>query len=84
MRRDQVDELARSNNLRFLPEFWEMSLIARYEVIGSGCVGTGDEFVIFRVVRHSKRGRDDALAATIDELKKLFARALSDTKLWTA
>jgi len=46
VRRNKIQELSGTNDLRALPETWKMPLIARNQVIGAGRVSAFDKNVI--------------------------------------
>ena len=73
MRPDDADEFAGSDDFGFLPELWEMALIAGDQVVRAGGIGAFEENVIGGVGGDLKRaGRLDEMSLVFEELKKLM------------
>jgi len=72
MRPDDAHEFAGSDEFCFLPEFWEMALIAGDQVVGAGGIGAFEENVIGGVGGDLKRSRGrDEMGPVFEDLKKL-------------
>ena len=81
MRADDADEFAGSDGFGFLPELWEMALIAGDQVVRAGGVGAFEENVIGRVGRDLKRaGGHDEMGPVFQELKKLAPKPFANMK----
>jgi hypothetical protein len=79
MRADDADEFARGDDFGFLPELWEMALIASDQVIGAGGVGAFEENIIGGVGSDLKRAkRRGEMSAVLEELKKLVAEPFAN------
>src|ERR1700686_2584529 len=72
MRTDDADEFAGSDDFGFLPELWEMALVAGYQGGRAGGIGAFEENVSGGVGRDFKRaGGRDEMGPVFEELKKL-------------
>jgi len=81
MRPDDADEFAGSDDFGFLPELWEMALIASDQVVRPGGIGAFKENVIGRVGRDLKRaGGRDGMGSVFEELKKLLPEPFANMK----
>ena len=79
MRPDDTDQFAGADDFGFLPEFWEMALIAGDQVVRAGGVGAFDENVIGGVGRDLKRaGGHDEMGPLFEELKKLLPESFAN------
>jgi hypothetical protein len=75
-------ELPRVDDLGFLPELWEMLLIAGNEVVRACSVGTFDEHIVVRVAGHFKAPRwGNDMAVTLDQLDQLLPEAPANIKV---
>ncbi len=73
MRPDDADEFPGRDDFGFLPELWEMALIAGDQVVRAGGICAFEENVIGGVGRDLKRtGRRDEMSPVFEELKKLM------------
>ena len=69
---DDADEFAGRDDFGFLPELWEMALVAGDQVVRAGGIGAFEENVIGGVGRELKRaGGHDEMGPVFQELKKL-------------
>ena len=74
MRGDDIDELAGRDDLGFLPEFWKMALVAGYEIVSAGGIGTFEKDIVARINGDLKRLRGrNKVSAVLNELKELKA-----------
>src|SRR5260370_17199318 len=74
MRGDDIDELAGRDDLGFLPEFWKMALVAGYEIVSAGGIGTFEKDIVARINGNLKRLRGrNKVSAVLNELKELKA-----------
>lgn len=82
MRPDDADEFAGSDDFGFLPELWEMPLIAGDQVVRASGIGTFEENVIGGVGRNLKptRGHDE-MGPVFEELKKLAPEPFANMEL---
>ncbi len=79
MRPDDADKFAGGDDFGFLPELWEMALIAGDQVVRAGGVGAFEENVIGGVGRDLKRaGGRDEMAPVFEELKKLLPESFAN------
>jgi hypothetical protein len=70
VRRRQANEFTGSDDLCTLPECWEVLLIARYQIVGAGSIGTFHKDIVFGIARHFEVARWlNNVAAILDELK---------------
>ena len=82
MRADDADEFAGGDNCGFLPELWEMALIASNQVIDAGGVGAFEENIIGGIGSDLKRGKGrDEMGAVFKESKKLLPEPFANMKL---
>lgn len=80
MRSHHSDELARSNDLRFLPELWEVSLVSSHQIISLG-VGAFEKDIVIWVAGHVKLvRRGHKVSVCFDELQKLLLNAFADAQ----
>ena len=69
---------------RFLPEYREMFLIARHQIIRLRGIGTFKKHIVVRVARHFQTARwGDRMAVIPDQLQQLLAKSLPYMELWT-
>jgi hypothetical protein len=54
MRRGKTNKLTRRYDPGFLPESWEMLLIARHQIVRFGSIGTHQEYIVIGVICHFK------------------------------
>src|SRR5712664_3686601 len=81
MRGDDIDELAGRDDLSFLPEFWKMSLVADYEIVSAGGIGTFEKDIVARINGDLKRLRGrNKVSAVLNELKQLKAEPFPNTE----
>ncbi len=81
MRADDTDQFAGVDDFGFLPELWEMALIAGDQIVRAGGVGTFEENIIGGVGGDLKRaGRRDEMGPVFEELKKLLPEPFADVK----
>jgi len=81
MRPDDADEFAGSNDFGFLPELWEMALIAGDQVVRTGGVGAFKENVNGGIGGDLKRaGGRDEMGPVSEELKKLLPESFANMK----
>ena len=81
MRPNDADEFAGSNDFGFLPELWEMALIAGDQVVRAGGVGAFEKNVIGGVDRDLERaGGRDEMSPVFEELKKLLPVSFANMK----
>src|SRR5258708_18390222 len=82
VRGDDIDELAGRDDLGFLPELGKMALVAGYEVVGTGGIGTFEEDIVAGVGGDLKgwRGRDE-VGAVSDELKEVKAEPFANAEV---
>ena len=74
MRGDDIDELAGRDDLGFLPEFWKMALVAGYEIVSAGGIGTFKKDIVAGIKGDLKRLRGrNKVSAVLNELKELKA-----------
>ena len=72
-----IDEFARSDDLRAFPVGGEMLLISGNQVVSTGSICAFDEDVVVRVASDSKLSRwRDGMAMILDELNELLPRPL--------
>jgi hypothetical protein len=84
MRPVDADEFARSYDFGFLPELWEMALIAGDQVVRAGGIGAFEENVIGGVGRDFKRtGRRDEMSPVFEVLKKLMPEPFANMEFRT-
>ena len=81
MRPDDADKFAGGDDFGFLPELWEMALIASDQVVRAGGIGAFEENVIGGVGRdlQGPRGRDE-MSPVFEELKKLLPESFAYTE----
>jgi len=73
------DEFAGSDYFGLLPERWEMTLVAGYQIIGAGCVCAFKELIIVGVFCNLKRTRgSNELRMILYELEELLPEAPAD------
>ena len=78
---DDADKFARVDDFGFLPELWEMPLIAGDQVVCSGRVCAFEENVIGGVGRDLKRaGGPDEIRTVFEELKKLLPESFANAE----
>jgi hypothetical protein len=79
MRPDDADKFAGVDDFGFLPELWEMALIAGDQVVRAGRICAFEENVIGGVGRDLKgtRGRDE-MSPVFEELKKLLPESFAN------
>lgn len=81
MRPDDADQFAGADDFSFLPELWEMALIAGDQVVRPGGVGTFEENIVGGVRGDLKRaGGRDEMGPVFEELKKLLPEPFADMK----
>jgi hypothetical protein len=81
MRGDDSDELAGRDDLGFLPEFWKMALVAGYEIVGAGGIGTFKKAIVAGIKGDLKRLRGrNKVSAVLNELKQLKAEPFPNTE----
>ncbi len=74
MRGVDIDELAGRDDLGFRPEFWKMALVAGYEIVSAGGIGTFEKDIVARINGDLKRLRGrNKVSAVLNELKELKA-----------
>jgi len=79
MRPDDADKFAGGDDFGFLPELWEMALIAGDQVVRAGGVGAFEENVIGGVGRDLKRpGGRNEMGPVFEELKKLLPESFAN------
>src|SRR5258707_8484384 len=79
MRTDDTDKFAGVDDFGFLPELWEMPLIAGDQVVRAGGVCAFEENVIGGVGRDLKRaGGRDEIRSVFEELKKLLPESFAN------
>lgn len=79
MRPDDADQFAGADDFSFLPELWEMALIAGDQIVRAGGVGAFEENVIGGVGRDLKRaGGHDEMGPLFEELKKLLPESFAN------
>jgi hypothetical protein len=84
MRPDDADEFAGSYDFGFLPELWEMALIAGDQVVRAGGIGAFEENIIGGVGGNLKRaGRRDEMSPVFEELKKLMPEPFANMEFST-
>jgi hypothetical protein len=84
MRPDDADEFAGSYDFGFLPELWEMALIAGDQVVRAGGIGAFEENVIGGVGGNLKRaGRRNEMSPVFEELKKLMPEPFANMEFRT-
>jgi hypothetical protein len=85
MRRNDTDELPWRYDFGFLPESREMLLIASYQIVCSGSIGTFQEHIVVRIPRDfNTPGRSHGKAAILDDLQQSLPRTLPDPQFRTA
>lgn len=72
MRPDDADEFAGSYDFGFLPELWEMALIAGDQVVRAGGIRAFEENIIGGGGNLKRSGRRDEMSPVFEELKKLM------------
>ncbi len=78
MRPDDADKFAGVDDFSFLPELWEMALIASDQVVRAGGIGAFEENVIGGVGRDLEgTGRRDEMSPLFEELKKLLPESFA-------
>jgi hypothetical protein len=83
MRSDQCHEFAGSNDFGLLPELWEMALVARHKIIGSGGIRALQENVVIWIPRNVHLALGQYHVRTIlDASKELLPQAPADFELW--
>ncbi len=81
MRPDNADQFAGADDFGFLPELWEMALIAGDQVVRAGGIGTLEENVIGGVGRDLKRpGGRHEMGPIFEELEKLLPESFAKMK----
>ena len=81
MRPDDTDKFAGADDFGFLPEFWEMALIAGDQVVRAGGVGAFKENVIGGVGRDLNRaGGRHEMGPIFKELEKLLPEPFANMK----
>jgi len=81
MRADDADEFVGGDDFGFLPELWEMALIAGNQVVRAGGVGAFQENVIGGVGRDLKRaGGRHEMSPVFEEPKKLLPESFANMK----
>ena len=81
MRADDADQFAGGDDFGFLPELWEMALIAGDQVVRAGGIGAFEENVIGGVGRDLKQaGGRDEMGLVFEELKKLLPEPFANKK----
>ena len=81
MRADDADEFVGGDDFGFLPELWEMALIAGNRVVCAGGVGAFQENVIGGVGRDLKRaGGRHEMSPVFEEPKKLLPESFANMK----
>ena len=84
MRAGDADKFAGVDDFGFLPEFWEMPLIAGDQVVRAGGVCGFEENVIVGVGRDLKRaGGRDEIRSVFKELKKLLPESFPNAEFRT-
>src|SRR5260370_8098957 len=84
MRGDDIDELAGRDDLGFLPEFWKMALVAGYEIVSAGGIGTFEKDIVARINGDLKRLRGrNKVSAALNELKELKANPFPNAEFRT-
>ena len=84
MRTDDADKFAGVDDFGFLPELWEMALIAGDQVVRAGGVCAFEENVIVGVGRDLKRaGGHDEIRSVFEELKKLLPESFPNAEFRT-
>ncbi len=78
---DDADEFAGGDDFGFLPELWEVALIAGDQVVRAGGIGAFEENVVGGVGRDLKRaGGRHKMGAIFEELEKLLAEPFANMK----
>ena len=78
---DDIDELAGSDDLGFLPEFWKIALVAGHEIVGAGGIGTFKKDIVAGIKGDLKRLRGrNKVSAVLNELKQLKAEPFPNTE----
>src|SRR6266478_4076026 len=81
VRADDADQFAGGDDFGFLPELWEMAVIAGDQIVRAGGVGTFEEDIIGGVGGDLKRaGGRDEMRPIFEELKKLLPEPLANVK----
>ena len=81
MRADDADQFAAGDDFGFLPELWEMALIAGDQVVRAGGVGTFEEDIIGGIGRDLRQaGGRDEMGPIFEELKKLLPEPFANMK----
>ena len=77
-----IDEFARSDDLRAFPVGGEMLLISGNQVVSTGSICAFDEDVVVRVASDGKLSRwRDGMAMILDELNELLPRPFANPEL---
>src|SRR5260370_26384605 len=81
MRGDDIDELAGRDDLGFLPEFWKMAVVAGYEIVSAGGIGTFEKDIVAGIMGDLKRLRGrNKVSAVLNELKQLKGEPFPNTE----
>ena len=76
---DDADKFAGVDDFGFLPEPWEMALIAGDQIVRASGIGAFEENVIGEVGRNLKRaGGHDEMGPVFEELKKLAPESFAN------
>src|SRR5580700_3057046 len=84
MRGGKANKFPRRYDLGFLPESWEMPLIASNQVVRACGIGAFEKHIVIRVGADFKAsgGRHD-MAVVLDELEQLQTNPFADSQLRT-
>src|SRR5712691_6757924 len=84
MRCRETDKLPWGYNLRFLPEFRKMFLIAGHQIVRTRSVRAFHEYIVRGISCCSKLPRrDHGMTVVLDELQQLQPKTLSNPELRT-
>src|ERR1700733_2478723 len=84
MRRGQTDEFSGRYDFGFLPEFREMLLIARDQIVRAGNIGTFQKHIVVRVARNFKARRGTPeMTVVFYKLQQLLSKTLANLKFGT-
>jgi len=78
---DDADEFAGGDDFGFLPELWEVALIAGDQVVRAGGIGAFEENVVGGVRRDLKRdGGRHEMGPIFEDLEKLLPEPFANMK----
>lgn len=79
MRADDANEFAGVDDFGFLPELWEMALVAGDQIVRTGSIGAFEKNVIGGVRRDLERtGWRHEMSAVLEELEKLRPQSFAN------